>query len=98
MCGLVLVVVSMAEPNCRYPSPIPGRAEHKSLNTYETMQLCSGSMMGEVEDPIRLYQVLSKFQLKPRSMRDYHPTSGMSNCCQHIFKLMYLVGCIGSGK
>ena len=27
-------------------------------------------MMGEVEGPIRLYQVLSMFQLEPRSARE----------------------------
>ena len=70
MCGLVLIVVSEAGPNCRYPSPIPARAEHHSLNTYETVKLCKRPMMGEMEGPIGLYQVLSMSQLKPRSVRE----------------------------
>ena len=61
MRSIVLVVVSAAEPNHRYPSPISGRAEHHSLNTYETVKLCKRSMMGEVEGPIGLCQVLSMF-------------------------------------
>ena len=39
MRGMVLVVISMAEPYIRYPSPISGKAEHHSLHTYETMKL-----------------------------------------------------------
>ena len=70
MRGIVLAVVNAAEPNCRYPSPISGRAEHLSHNTYETVKLCERSMMGEVEVPVRLYQVLSMFQLEPRSVRE----------------------------
>ena len=58
MCGMVLVVLSVAEPNRRYPSPIFGRAEHHPLHTYETMKLCKRSMKGEVEGPIRLCEVL----------------------------------------
>ena len=70
MCGIVLVVASAVEPNRRYPSPISGRAEHQSLNTYETMKLCKWSMIGEVEGQISLYQVLSMFKLEPRSVRE----------------------------
>ena len=70
MPGVVLAVVSAAEPNRRYPSPISGRAEHHSHNTYETVKLCERSMMGEVEGPIRLYQVLLMFQSEPRSVRE----------------------------
>ena len=70
MRGLVLVVVSAAEPNPRYPSPISGRAEHHSLNAYETVKLSKRSMMGEAEGTIRLYQVLSMFQLKPKGVRE----------------------------
>ena len=40
MHGIVLVVVSAVEPNWKYPSPISGRAEHQSLNTYDTAKLC----------------------------------------------------------
>ena len=70
MRGLVLVVVSTGEPNRRYLSPVSGRADHHSLNTYETVKLCKKSMMGEVEGPIGLYQVLSMFQFQPRSVRE----------------------------
>ena len=61
LCSIVLVVVSVAEPNHRYSSPISGRAECHSLSTYETMKLCKRSMMGEVERPIGLCQMLSMF-------------------------------------
>ena len=40
MCGIVLVIASAVQPNGMYPSPISGRAEHQSLNTYETVTLC----------------------------------------------------------
>ena len=70
MRGLVLVVVSTAEPNRRCLSPISVRANHHSLNTYETVKLCKKLMMGEVEGPIGLYQVLSMFQFQPRSVRE----------------------------
>ena len=70
MHGIVLVVVSVAEPNRRCPSPISSRAEHHSLNIYETMKLCKRSMMEEVEGPIRLCQVLFMFQLEPKSVRE----------------------------
>ena len=40
MHGIVLVVVSAAEPNCKYPSPISRRAEQQSFNTYDTAKLC----------------------------------------------------------
>ena len=69
MHGIVLVIVSVAEPNRRYPSPTSSRAEHHSLNIYETMKLCKRSMMEEVEGPIRLCQVLFMFQLEPKSVR-----------------------------
>ena len=68
MCGMVLEVISVAEPNRRYPSPISGRAEHHSLHTYETMKLCQRSMKGKVECPIRLCGVLYMYQLDPRSI------------------------------
>ena len=67
---MVLVVISMAEPNLRYPSPISGRAEHHSLHTYETMKLCKRSMKGDVEGPIRPCGVLYMYQLDPRSVRE----------------------------
>ena len=70
MCGMVLEVISVAEPNRRYPSPISGRAEHHSLHTYETMKLCQRSMKGKVECPIRLCGVLYMYQLDPRSIRE----------------------------
>ena len=63
--------MSAAEPNCRYPSPISGRAEDHSLNTYKTMKLIKRSMKGEVEGPISLYQVLSLFLLELRRVREF---------------------------
>ena len=70
MRGMVLVEVSVAEPNCGYLSPISGRVEHHSLNTYDTMKLCKRSMKGEVDGLIGLCDVLSMFQLDPRSVRE----------------------------
>ena len=67
---MVLVVISVAEPNRRYPSPISGRVEHHSLHTYENIKLCKRSMKGEVEGPIRLCGVLYMYQLDPRSVRE----------------------------
>ena len=70
MHGMVLAVISVAEPNRRCPSLISGRAEHHSLDTYETMKLCKRSMKREVEGPIRLCGVLYMYQLNPRSQRE----------------------------
>ena len=70
MHSIVLVVVSVAEPNGRCPSPISGRVEHHSLNTYETKKLCTRSMKGEVEGPIRLYKLLPMCQLDLRNVRE----------------------------
>ena len=63
-------IVSVAEPNCRCPSPIFSRVGYHSLNTYETMKLCERSMKGDVQGLIRLYKVLSMCQLDPRSVRE----------------------------
>ena len=95
MRSIVLVVVSAAEPNHRYLSPISGRAEHHSLNTYETVKLCKRSMMGEVEGPIGLSSAVYV-------LVETQEHKGV--CCaqpvvrRHVFSLMCLVGCFGSGK
>ena len=73
---MVLVEVSVVEPNCGYLSPISGSVEHHSLNTYDTMKLCKRSMKGEVDDLIGLCDMLSMFQLDPRSVRE---------CCVRLF-------------
>ena len=70
MLGMLLVVVSVAELNCGYLSPISGSVEHHSLSTYDTMKLCKRSMKRQMEGPIGLCEVLSMFQLDPRSVRE----------------------------